>query len=399
MEHCPAGSMLAVPLPEKEVESLLGDRLSLAAVNGPSLCVVSGPAEAVDQLEKRLTDQGSECRRLHTAHAFHSKIMEPVLKSFVEEVNKVNLCPPKIPYISNLTGAWITAAEATDPHYWSRHLRQTVRLSEGLQELSKEPGRFFLEVGPGLTLCSAAKQHGNKAVEQLMHSSTRHPHDQPSDVGFLLNTIGRLWLAGIPIDWPEFYAYERRRRVPLPTYPFECRRFWIEPQKETNSRSTPRPLDPGVPVGPQDLTSKMERDNVSLETALQLDLFVPEPARPELHHSNAAPRNPTERTLCDIWQQLLGLEQVGIHDDFFDLGGHSLLAIQIIARMRNTFHMYLPVHALFENPTIAELAAQITDALTDAIVVSDEATDMLADLKGLSDEEAERLLGQESSNR
>jgi acyl carrier protein len=143
----------------------------------------------------------------------------------------------------------------------------------------------------------------------------------------------------------------------------------------------------------------MERDDVSLETDLQLDLFIPERARPELNHSNAVSRNPIERTLCDIWQQLLGLEQVGTHDDFFDLGGHSLLAIQIISRVRNTFHIYLPVHALFENSTIAGLAARITDALTDAIVVSDEAAGMLADVKGLSDEEAERLLGQEISNR
>ena len=139
--------------------------------------------------------------------------------------------------------------------------------------------------------------------------------------------------------------------------------------------------------------------HVFLEPAVQLDLFLPEHARPELNHSYIAPRNPTERTLADIWQQLLGLEQVGIHDDFFDLGGHSLLAIQIISRVRNTFRVYLPVDALFENPTIAGLAAQITDALTNAIVVSDDAADMLADLKGLSDEEAERLLGQEISNR
>jgi acyl carrier protein len=317
------------------------------------------------------------------------------LKSFIEEVKKVKLRPPKIPYISNLTGTWITAAEATDPYYWSSHLRQTVCFYDGLQELSKDPERLFLEVGPGQTLSSLAKQHGNKAVEQLVLSSVRHPQDQRSDVGFLLNTIGRLWLAGIPIEWPEFYAHERRRRVPLPTYPFECRRFWIEPQKETNSRSTPRPLDPGVPAGPQYLTSRIEGDDVSPGTALQLDLFIPERARPELNHSNANPPNPTERTLCDIWQQLLGLEQVSIHDDFFDLGGHSLLAIQIISRVRNTFHIYLPVHSLFENPTIAGLATQITDALTDAIVVSNEAADMLADLKSLSDEEAERLLDQE----
>jgi acyl transferase domain-containing protein len=322
------------------------------------------------------------------------------LKSFTAEAKKVKLHPPKIPYISNLTGTWITAAQAMDANYWASHLRQTVRFSAGLHELSKEPKRLFLEVGPGQTLSSLAKQHVNKVVEQLAISSVHHPHDQGSDVGFLLNTLGRLWLAGIPIDWPEFYAYERRRRVALSTYPFECRRFWIEPRKETYSRGArSRPLDPDVPTAPQDSMNRMERGHVFLEPAVQLDLFVPEHARPELNHSYIPPRNPTEQTLANIWQQLLGLEQVGIHDDFFDLGGHSLLAIQIISRVRNTFRLYLPVDALFENPTIAGLAAQITDALTNAMVVSDDAADMLADLKGLSDEEAERLLGQETSNR
>ena len=131
MDQCPTGSMLAVLLPENEVEPLLGDKLSLAAVNGPSLCVVAGPTKPVEQLEKRLTERGSDCRRLHTSHAFHSKMMEPVLKSFTEEAKKVKLHPPKIPYISNLTGTWITAAEATDANYWSSHLRQTVRFSDG----------------------------------------------------------------------------------------------------------------------------------------------------------------------------------------------------------------------------------------------------------------------------
>ena len=400
MDQCAAGSMLTVSLPEKEVKLLLGDKLSLAAVNGPSLCVVSGPAASVDQLETRLTEQGSECHRLHTSHAFHSKMMEPVLKPFIGEVKKLKLHPPKIPYVSNLTGTWITASQATDPNYWSRHLRQTVRFSDGLQELLKEPERLLLEVGPGQTLSSLAKQHPNKAVEQVTLSSIRHPQEQLSDVSFLLNMMGRLWLAGIPIDWPQFYAHERRQRVPLPTYPFECRRFWIEPQKKTYSRRTrPRPLDPDVAAAPQDLTSRTERDDVSPGQALQLDLFIPEHARPELNHSYAATRNPTERTLANIWQQLLGLEQVGIHDDFFDLGGHSLLAIQIISRVWNTFHVYLPVHALFENPTIAGLAAQITDVLTETLVVPEEMADILAHLESLSPEETQRLLAQEATER
>ena len=241
MDQLPAGAMLAVPLPAQEVAPLLGDTLSLAAINAPSLCVVSGPIEAVEPLAKRLTEKGTSCRRLHTSHAFHSHMMDPILQSFIEEVKKVKLHAPQIPYISNLTGTWITAAEATDAHYWSRHLRHTVRFSDGLQELLQDTQRLFLEVGPGQTLSSLAKQDAHQAGEQVMLSTLRHPLDQRSDVNFLLHTIGRLWLAGIPLHWPGFYANERRQRVALPTYPFEGRRFWSEPQKASSAEAA-RPL-------------------------------------------------------------------------------------------------------------------------------------------------------------
>jgi len=240
MQKLSSGTMLAVPLPEKEVQPLLGQTLSLAAINGLSSCVVSGQTEAVEALQNQLASQGVECRLLHTSHAFHSQMMEPILKPFTERVKQVSLKPPQIPYLSNVTGTWITAKQATDPNYWRQHLRQTVRFAEGLQELLKEPAQILLEVGPGKTLSTLARRHPDKQAEQVVLSSVRHPQEPGSDVAFLLNALGQLWLAGVKVDWSGFYTHEQRHRLPLPTYPFERQRYWIEPPKPgQDDRSTP----------------------------------------------------------------------------------------------------------------------------------------------------------------
>ncbi|MBV9790940.1 MAG: SDR family NAD(P)-dependent oxidoreductase, partial [Chloroflexi bacterium] len=235
MQQLPTGAMLSVPLSEQETVALLDERTSLAAVNAPSRCVVSGPHEAIDALENKLKAQGVDCRRLHTSHAFHSVMMEPILAQFTEMVRRVTLNEPDLPYLSNVTGTWITAADVTDPSYWARHLRQAVRFADGIQELSKQPERILLEVGPGQTLSSLARQHPNKASSQIVLSSIRHPNDQQPDDAFLLTTLGQLWLAGAGIDWSSFYANELRHRTSLPTYPFEHERYWIDPPVEQES--------------------------------------------------------------------------------------------------------------------------------------------------------------------
>jgi len=235
MQQLPTGAMLAVSLSEAEVvktlqETSLNEELSLAASNGPNLCVISGTDAAIDAIQAQLSAKGIECRRLHTSHAFHSQMMEPILEQFREEVKKIQLHPPEIRFISNVTGTWIAAAEATDPNYWVRHLRQTVRFSAGISQLLEDPNRILLEVGPGRTLCTLAKQHSRQATGQVVLPSLRHPQDEKSDVNFLLNILGRLWLAGVEVNWSGFYNHEQRYRVPLPTYPFERQRYWIEPE-------------------------------------------------------------------------------------------------------------------------------------------------------------------------
>ncbi|HKH45723.1 MAG TPA: beta-ketoacyl synthase N-terminal-like domain-containing protein [Thermoanaerobaculia bacterium] len=234
IQGLPAGAMLAVPLPESEVAARLTPQLSLAAVNGPELCVVSGPEEAVEALRLELDTGKVECTRLHTSHAFHSEMMAPILGPFTERASRVKLAPPRLPYLSNVTGTWIRPEEATDPRYWALHVRQTVRFADGLAEALADPERILLEVGPGQALTTLASQMPGDRLSRVAVPSLRRPKDDPaeiSDLARMLHALGRLWSAGAAVSWESLTAGEQRRRVPLPTYPFERQRYWIEPGK------------------------------------------------------------------------------------------------------------------------------------------------------------------------
>lgn len=238
IQALPGGAMMAIPMPEQKVLPLLNEKLSLAAVNAPSLCVVSGTKDAIGALENALASKGVSGIHLHTSHAFHSKMMEPIFLEFIEQVRKVTLKPPQMRYMSNVTGTWITKAEATDPTYWAKHIRQTVRFADGVAELMKDSDAVLLEVGPGRTLVTLVEQHINRSAHRVVLSSLRHPKEPGPDDAFLLKTLGRLWLEGAKVDWNGFYRNQRRHRVPLPTYPFERQRYWVEPRRDAADSET-----------------------------------------------------------------------------------------------------------------------------------------------------------------
>ncbi|SFO40865.1 type I polyketide synthase [Nitrosospira briensis] len=231
------GAMLAVMLPEAEISRYLTESCGLAAVNGPELCVLSGSVTAIEALEGDLGNQGIGTRRLHVSHAFHSALVEPMLPAFMDMVSRIKLGQPKIPFLSNLSGDWITSQEATDPNYWKRHLRGTVRFDDGLRELLTNPDRILLEVGPGETLSTLAKRHPEAKPEQLILSSLPHPGRAHLTQPYFYLCLGRLWLSGAGIDWGNFYADERRCRIPLPTYPFERQSYWVKAKNEERTEN------------------------------------------------------------------------------------------------------------------------------------------------------------------
>ena len=224
-----AGAMLAAPLSEQELKPMLPEGVSLGAVNGLALCVVSGEECGVAELESRLRERGVSCQRLRSTHAYHSSMMEAIVAPLTASLQRVKLNAPEIPYISCITGDWITEEQATDPQYWAQHLCRTVQFQGGLSQLLQDPQRVLLEVGPGQGLTSHAIAERSRVAEREnpVIPTMSWSYGRQSERATLLRGIGRLWLAGVGMS--QFLAGDGRRRVPLPTYPFERQRYWIDP--------------------------------------------------------------------------------------------------------------------------------------------------------------------------
>jgi acyl transferase domain-containing protein/thioesterase domain-containing protein len=235
MEQCLPGSMLAVALSREALSRFsLPAGVAIAAENAPQQCVISGRKDAVAELELNLVEKGVICRRLPTSHAFHSSMMEPILAPFLAHFRRISLRPPRIPYLSNLTGTWISAAQATDPEYWTAHLRRTVRFSDSITELLRQPGRVVIEVGPGRALASLVRRQiidDAGGASAIVLSSLRAREETIPDTLFLLSALGQLWIVGQTIEWSALHAGQEVRRIPLPTYAFQRQRFWIEPDQ------------------------------------------------------------------------------------------------------------------------------------------------------------------------
>ncbi|KRV49162.1 beta-ketoacyl synthase [Wenjunlia vitaminophila] len=240
VQAMPAGAMLTVFLPGSETAAWLGDDLALAAVNSTSLSVVSGPAGAVEDLQRRLKAAGVPCRALHTSHAFHSPAMDGAVEPFVAEVREVALHPPQTPFVSNVTGTWITAEEATSPEYWGRHLRATVRFADALDVLLADPTLVPLEVGPGTTLGNFARRHRMWTDSRVAAGSLPHPDERVDDDAYLLKGLGAVWGAGVEVDWSAVAGADRRP-LRLPTYAFQRRRYWVTADDARDRQDQPEP--------------------------------------------------------------------------------------------------------------------------------------------------------------
>ncbi len=231
MERAAVGgaAMLVVPLPEAEVVRRLPAELSLATVNTDDECVVAGPADAVSRFADALTGEGIEVTRIPLAAAAHSSMLDGVLDEFEAVVRTVTLHSPQRPYLSNVTGTWITEQQATDPRYWVQHLRGTVRFADGLRTAIGERTTVVVELGPGQTLASYARRSG---LPVRAISTLRHPDDLVSDVNHTLGAFAQLWTHGVDVDLDHTTGEGRgegRRKLRLPTYPFQRVRCWIEP--------------------------------------------------------------------------------------------------------------------------------------------------------------------------
>lgn len=231
MQSLPSGAMLALGVGEEQARVFCDREVSLAAVNGPRQCVVSGPLDRIEQIRHSLSASGVPAVQLSTSHAFHSAMMDPILETFREAVASAGPQQPKIPTVSNVTGTWTTPEQATDPHYWARQLRETVRFGDGAVSILQQTGWVLLEVGPGQTLTGLVRQHPDCDPEREVVTSLGYSKGE-SDSMRIRTALGRLWLCGVAFDWPALHN-RRRRRVPLPTYAFERQSYWIDPGPNT----------------------------------------------------------------------------------------------------------------------------------------------------------------------
>lgn len=225
----PAGGMLSVPLAEPQVRALLTGDLDMASVNAPGLCVVSGPDAALDGLASRLAADGVETQRIQIDIAAHSRMLEPILARFGDYLRGITLRAPSVPIISNRTGVALTAAQATDPDYWVAHLRNTVNFQACMATLTAEPGRVYMEMGPGRALSSLAQANGVAAGQVV--PALRHPDQKMGDDAWHVASIARLWACGVAVDWEQIWGGARRNRVVLPSYAFQRKPYFIQAGK------------------------------------------------------------------------------------------------------------------------------------------------------------------------
>jgi acyl transferase domain-containing protein len=253
---------------------------------------------------------------------------------------KISLKPPKTPFVSNVTGTWITASEATDLNYWNLQHRRNERSPKGIDCLTAASNRTFLEVGPGRTFATIMQEQQAAVSGYGILSSLSGTDEHVCELESMLLALGQLWLCGSKIDWAGFWHHEKRYRIPLPTYAFDRKRHWVDAQSQSshatvNSRSAPEVVLRG--------TEASHRIDVS--SAVATDFSVP--------------TDDIEAGVAEIWRRLLGVERVEIYDNFFALGGHSILGAQLLAMLRAAFHVEIPLPSLFEVPTVAGMAERV----------------------------------------
>lgn len=331
MHAAPRGVMVAVALSPDALAEHLGDDVDIAAINEPGGCVVAGSEESIRQFSDRLTERGIVARRVRTSHAFHSRLMDSMIPEFNGFLSRQTLREPQIPLLSNVTGTWLAAGEATNPATWARQVRSTVRFADEVDVLLADPNRILVEVGPGGTLTASATRHprwssGHRAVRLMRH----HAQNRDDRDAFLLS-LGQLWEAGVEVDWAPLRGGQRPQLLTLPGYPFERQRHWIE-HRVTSGWVAEAAVTNGTAAsaGAAEVTQAGKNGQSSMEATLQR-----------------------------IWGQCLGLSSVDRKANFFELGGDSLVAISVAMTAGNE-GLDLTPQDLYDNQTVAALAKALT---------------------------------------
>ncbi|MFP4846278.1 amino acid adenylation domain-containing protein [Winogradskyella sp. PE311] len=350
VSELPGGSMLSVRANLDNIKDLLPDTLSIAAINSDRLCVVSGPDNAIEDFAKVLTADGIANMQLLTSHAFHSTMMDPVLKAFEEEVQKITLNVPRIPLVSTVTGDWLTDAEATSSKYWTNHLREAVNFSGAMETVLNLEDPVLLEIGPGRALTTLSQQKkGLKSVASI--ASMPIPKEGENAYHTVFTALGNLWINGIEPSWSTFYGDQKRKKVWLPAYVFDRKPCWLDPQVLQETVSTiEQPLD------------VLNVNNNSIENSTT----VP---KPEIKHKMK--RKPLlVQKIADIIEDNSGIEIEASESDqsFLELGLDSLVLTQMAITCKNEFNVPITFRQLNDEFSTPSLLAEHLDSILPAEV-------------------------------
>jgi len=358
MQELPAGAMLAVRGQLDEFAMELTSETSVAALNSPKLTVVSGEHAAIAELEARLTARNVAHKKLPTSHAFHSAMIEPIVSPFAEIVGTVERAAPERPWISGLTGKLITDAEAVDPNYWAQQMRQSVRFMDGVGHLMN-PDLVLLEVGPGQALTSFARQHPARRAEQLVLTSLQPGQKLSAELEHLLTTAGRMWAAGISLAWPEVHRGSPRRRVSLPPYPFERKRYWIAPAYPATS---PGSLESVASAGN---AQSVASERVPTAPLVHQDTNMPDQISPG---SNGGRIPLLEEKLRTLFSELSGIavSELDPSATFLEAGFDSLFLTQASTAIQKTFGAKIAFRDLLEDLISLRAVAERLDQLLPA---------------------------------
>jgi acyl transferase domain-containing protein/glutamate-1-semialdehyde aminotransferase len=337
MQDIPKGSMMVAFLPASKIEPDLPEGVSVAAENGSAHTVVSGPDPQIRALEEELNSKNVATRYVLTSHAFHSSMMDPILDEFTRKASKVTPRSPRIPWVSTYTGRRITKEDLLDPAYWSGQLRHRVKFADALDHLMEFGSKVLLEAGPGQTLTGLARQQWGRESDVVVAASLPNPEDWKTDVRSILQAAGRLWTAGLDLDWKAFHRKRFRKRVSLPTYPFERKRFWIEP-----------PVDDALRMA----------SGAAAEPGLATQTLTPAPAVTQITSEQASPTAPAQQqdrrahlvlVLQDLITELSGLDSSGIEESasFVELGFDSLLLTQFSTACQSRFGVKITFRQMF----------------------------------------------------
>ena len=369
MQALPPGGMLSVRLSASDVLARLPEALALAAENGPAACVVAGPREAIEAWRAALEADGVQARVLQTSHAFHSSMMDPALAPFADVVRAVALAAPSLPIVSTRTGTWMTEADATSADYWARHLREPVRFSPAIRTaLARHTDAAFLEVGPRGALSTLARQHGPAGSVLAIPSLADTPETEAAQ---MLLAQGALWTAGLALAACAANPATARHRIPLPTYAFERKRYWVEAAATQQHGSTTN-----APGHAQAESAPQARPVSDVPSATVL-AFTPPPHANAMSSTTPAPTHPATSGNAPAARKLQLIARLrALFDDvsgsdlgdtdptipFVELGIDSLTLTQAALQVKREFGVSVTFRQLMENLRSLDTLADHLDA-------------------------------------